>query len=280
MCICLNESGASNTKVYVGSGTRNGQDVHVLAYQCSVTALAPSGKGAMLIPVPSTERLTGDNFIDTSAFPSFLKDISDASKQVSRSLSFSMSRGFSKALIVDRGTATYVYAANFSEAAAALDQVREDRRPNFTQEFISGCSDLYQDPIVIACWSGSVTMDPLLLWYIPSDASTFRLPTMDAHDGLAPRLGVDVETDHVLSVSASDKHGYAVHYSERLPDDVRSLLPRFVQGAAMKGAFKNGDMFVNVADTLNQREPAIRRAVSATAKPSEIGTLDGWEDGW
>jgi len=279
MCICLNESAASNTHVYVGNGIRDGHNVHVLAYQCTASALDPSGKGAMLIPIPSTSRLTGDNFIDTSDFPKFLKDISNASKRASsrsmmKGFSFSAQRG---AMIVERGNTIYVYADNFASAAAALDQVREDCRPNFTSEFIEGCSALYQDPITIACWAGNVEMDPLLLWYVPSDASTFRLPTMDAHDGKAPNPEAMVDTDHILSVSAGDKIGHRVSYSDDIPDAVCGLLPNRVHGTDMRSHLRNGDMFVNVADTLTKQHPEIRRATSVDSKPSVRGTLDGWE---
>jgi hypothetical protein len=279
MCICLNESAASGTRVYVGAGIRDDRNVHVLAYQCTAEARDPSGKGAMLIPIPSPERLTGDNFIDTSGFPDFLKDISNASKWQSRSLSKggdSRSFSFSAPVVVERGNTTYVYADNFEQAAAVLDQVREDRRPSFTQEFIVGCAALYQDPIVIACWAGDVEMDPLLLWYVPSDASTFRLPTMDAHDGKAPNPEAMVDTDHILSVSAGDRIGHRVNYSDEIPESVRDLLPARVHGTDLRSHVRNGDMFVNVADTLAKQHPSIRRATSAEAKPSATGTLDGW----
>jgi len=278
MCICLNKSAASDTHVYVGAGIRDGRNVHVLAYQCTAEARDPSGKGAMLIPIPSTERLTGDNFIDTSGFPDFLKDISNASKRQSRGMSkgMSFSFSFSAPVVVERGNTTYVYANNFAQAASVLDQVREDRRPNFTAEFIEGCSALYQDPIVIACWAGDVEMDPLLLWYVPSDEKTFRLPTMDAHDGKAPNPDAMVDTDHILSVSAGEKIGHRVNYSDDIPASVRSLLPTRVHGTDMRSHLKNGDMFVDVSDTLTAQHPAIRRAASVDAKPSVRGTLDGW----
>lgn len=276
MCICLNASAASDTHVYVGQATRNGRPVHVLAYQCQAEALDPSGKGAMLLPIPSNETLTEANFIDTSTFPGFLTDISNASKQQARSLmlSFSM-RGMEDALVVERGATTYVYAANFAAAAAALGRVREDRRPTFSDAFIEGCSALYQDPIAIACWSGSVQTDPLLLWYVPSDPTLFRIPTMDAHDGNAPDVNADVDTDHILSVSASKATGNRVRYSDRIPADVLELLPEYVHGTSVRNRIPNGDVFVTVADTLEAR-PQKRRQTNATAAPSAVGVMAGW----
>lgn len=278
MCICVNASEATNTHVYVGKGTVEGKDVHVLAYQCHAIVRDKSGKGAMLLPIPSNEELTPDNFIDTTEFPSFLKDISEATKRKTRSmksLSFGMvSMG---AMIVERGTTTYVSARNFAEAAAALGQVREDRRPEFSAEFIEGCSALYTDPIVIACWAGSVTMDPLLLWYVPSNEKTFRIPTMDAHDGKAPDLFAMVDTDHIVSVSAGKKNGSHIHYSEEIPDRVRGLLPTRSHGVALKGRFQNGDLFVEVKDSLEMAEPIIVRSVSEHVPPSVKGELNGWD---
>lgn len=275
MCICLNESAASDTHVYVGQGTYKGRAVHVLAYQCKAEALDPSGKGAMLLPIPSIEPLTEANFIDTSAFPNFLNDISNASKETSRSLSFCAFYQ-EDALVVDRGATTYVYAANFAAAAAALGRVREDRRPTFSDAFIEGCSALYQDPIAIACWAGSIQTDPLLLWYVPSDPTLFRIPTMDAHDGNAPDVNAEVDTDHILSVSASKTTGNPVFYSDKIPIEVRNLLPIYVHGTSIRHRIPNGDVFITVSDTLTERQPQKRRQISAKATPSVVGVMAGW----
>ncbi len=281
MCIGVNNSQAANTKVYVGKGQRNGQDVHVLAYSADLDSLDPSGKGAMLLPIPSDSPLTEDNFIDTSDFSDFLEDITQASKVHSRMLlgdntrSFSLSLSDDDALVVDRGDVTYVYAASFAGVVIALGRVREDRRPTFTQAFIDGCTALYNNPIAIACWAGSAKMQPLMVWYVPSDSEIFRLPTMDSHDGAAPRQ-IKVDTDHNLSVSAGEKNGYVVKYSDLIPGNVRGLLPARVHGTKFEYKMDNGDCFVNVDDSINKRFPHILRKWSRDAAPTSQTRMLGW----
>jgi hypothetical protein len=48
----------------------------------------------------------------------------------------------------------------------------------------------------------SLTIDaePLLWWYEPKDPSHLFMPALDAHDGLPPEPGSDVDVDHVLVV--------------------------------------------------------------------------------
>jgi hypothetical protein len=245
-----------------------------LAYSAELDALDPSGKGAMLLPIPSSVPLTEDNFIDTSEFPWFLDDIINATKVVMRTLGEPMSFRMSKALVIDRGDVTYVYAESFAAAWGAVSEVTEARRPTFTQEFIDGCTALYNEPIAIACWAGSAKMQPLMIWYVPSDPTTFRLPTMDSHDGSAPRRG-EVDTDHNLSVSA-DSMGREVKYSGVIPDNVKSLLSTRVHGAKFEGMLENGDCFVDVADADAKRFAHIIRRWSSKDDLLFYDRMVGW----
>lgn len=279
MCISVNESLASNTHVYNGHGIYDSRDVHVLAYQCNVDVRDPSGRGAMILPIPASEPLTENNFMDTFRYPSFLQDISNASRKmetVRGDFPMSFSIVDDDVLVVDRGATTYVYAPNFEAAANAMNRVPAERRANFSEEFIKGCSTLYDEPITIACWAGNIQTEPLLLWYIPQDKSIFRLPTMDAHNGKAPSLESRAEMDHVLSVSAGIGLGYRVKYTEIIPENVRGLLPQRVHGVGMYGRFKNGDMFVQSNESLTKNQPFIRRAISVNADSIVQGPMDGW----
>lgn len=235
----------SDTLLYVGEACKAGKDVHVLAYQNKAKS---SGPNAMVLPFPTSEPMSQDNVIDTSSFKNFLKDITNASKIHMRYLG--TSRGFnSLAQVFDVGSYTIVLADNIKQIHDALDQVPEHKRPSISYNFLTGYSKLYKDqPIAVCCWDGAIEAEPLLWWYVPRDKSVLFIPTMDAHDGNAPKLEAIVDADHIVSVGSTlpDKTSRQrrVVYQDKIPASVRALLPSSSYGFKVYNRTKNGDMFV------------------------------------
>lgn len=252
MCCSLSKSKMSDTRLYVGEAEKDGKKVHVLAYQN--TALS-SGPNAMVIPFPTTVAMNQDNVVDTSSFKKFLVDISNATKEVtkgfgrrlkSKTLDFSDDL---RAEVFDVGSYTVVLATNVSQIPEALERVVESKRPFISNEYLTEYGKLYpEQPIAVCCWNGQVEAEPLLWWYEPKTPEQLFIPTLDAHDGKAPRLDVNVDTDHVISVgSTSSPHGNRVHYSGTITDNVKNLLPLFVHGTRLPRRLRNGDCFVKTA---------------------------------
>lgn len=253
MCCTFELSKMSNTRLYVGQGKRKGEPVHVLAYQNNATS---SGPNAMVIPFPTNAKMTEDNIIDTTEFKEFLNDITEASRI--RSLSFSLNGDMlfgaacaGSAKVFNVGSYTVILAEKISQIPEALTRVSEDRRPKVSVNFLLGYDRLYSNqPIAICCWNGTIEAEPLLWWYEPKNKDELFIPTMDAHDGLAPKVGNRVETDHIISVNA--KHGNKVFYCSNIPDDTKELLPTHVLGHQLSRWMNNDDCLVKTAELSSQ----------------------------
>ena len=286
MCICSSEGTLSNTKIYVGEAERNGKLVHVLAYQNN----AESKYGvpnSMILPFPTSVPMSQENVIDTSSFKDFLQNIADATKIQMRSLGKSMafSADALDADVFDVGSYTVILATKASQIPKALEKVPENKRPGVTHSLLQGFDTLYPgQPLAVCCWSGSVEAEPLLWWYEPTDKDTLFVPTMDAHDGLAPKVEANVETDHIISVGTASRSRNVsknvVHYSDTLPPSVKSLLPECVWGVQLPGRMKNGDGFVKVAEVIGRSDgrlgvPNIKRGISPERTHSTV-PMYGW----
>jgi hypothetical protein len=254
MCCTFRQARMTNTRIYVGEAEKNGETVHVLAYQ---NAAKTVGANAMVLPFPTDVAMSPDNVIDTRRFKNFLKDITNASKNVTKGFSADgMRRGMtlgakSAAQVFSVGSYTVVLADNVKQIPEALELVPADRRPEVSRNFLKGYGELYsRDPIAVCCWNGAIEAEPLMWWYVPRDRTELFIPTMDAHDGGAPIIGQEVETDHIISVgSVGPNSGYKVHYSDdAIPQAVKDLLPSHVYGHRLPHYLENGDCLVKTSD--------------------------------
>lgn len=293
MCCTFTASEMSNTRIYVGEAERKGKLVHVLAYQNNATAKGPN---AMVLPFPTIDEMGPDNVIDTRKFKGFLKDISESTRYVTkgggtrRSMMLG-SRGFdsdSLAEVFDVGSYTVILADNVFQIPEALSRVATDKRPRVSSDFLIGYNELYKDqPIAVCCWNGSIEAEPLMWWYEPSNPEELFIPTMDAHDGGAPRVGSPVQYDHLISVgSTTGNSGTRVRYSDAqsIPSEVKELLPLHVHGGRMPEAAPNGDCLVKTSLLHSTREQLFRGGSEPVAmvhtaafRGKQITTaLNGW----
>lgn len=298
MCITTSRATLSNTQLYVGEGTQNGEYVHVLAYSNKASALprdwnSVAEPNAMVLPFPTSHEMTEKNMVDTREFKSFLKDISKASKYQGKTLGVDsddvrLSRGMTKsAQVFNLGSYTVVLAEDVNQIPEALTRVPEKKRPKITDEFLAGYGNMYPNqPIAVCCWEGTIEAEPLLWWYRPTNKDTLFIPTMDAHDGGPPDLNAMVKTDHMISVGSNDNsrvgHHFQVRYTDRLPREVMQLLPSYVAGTKLKATVKNGDMFVdankmgNGSKAYKDMPEAIRATSLALVKQGQTIRLEGW----
>jgi hypothetical protein len=286
MCCTFTASEMSDTRLYVGEAEKDGETVHVLAYQNTAQTNAPN---AMVLPIPTTKSLVADNLIDTREFKNFLKDITSASQEHTKGVSFNR-RGMTlggmdddRAEVVDVGSYTVVLADNVGQIPEALTRVPEHKRPSVSKKFLTGYSELYPNqPIAVCCWDGSIEAEPLLMWYVPRDRSHLFIPTMDAHDGQAPRVGEKVFTDHIISVgSVGPTNGHRVRYTQKIPQAVADLLPTHTHGHRLPAWIENDDCFVKTSD-LHQEvsKEAYYRGGSHKSVILERGSYAQRMDGW
>lgn len=286
MCMSVARANFSTTKVYAGEGMAGGRYVHVVAYQNKAESQT-SEPNAMILPFPTDVPLHRGNVIDTSNFPKFLEDITNASKIQRRSLGFSMSSAMVAKGGVDvfqSGSYSVILADNIKLVPGAMSNIPDDRRIALSYRFLMSFGKLYPDqPVAVCLWKGTVKAEPLLWWYEPKDKGTLFIPTMDSHDGNGPDLEARVETDHIVSVGSNmlnDSRLYhRVHYQDSIPGHARDLLPVYAYGTELPKQMLNGDMFVKTAELSMKdgkfRLPAIRRGAS--------WDNENWEDkmyGW
>lgn len=290
MCICAAPAQLSNTKLYVGEAEYNNKYVHVLAYQNDAASTNKWEPNAMILPFPTNVAMGRDNIINSSSYPDFLKNITDASKIQRRTLGDDSLRSFSFGVaakgfdVFESGSYTVILADSIKHVPEAMSQVADDKRIALQYRFVHGFSKLYPDqPVAVCLWKGSIKPEPLLWWYEPKDKSTLFIPTMDAHDGGAPDLEANVDTDHIISVGSNlleeSRRYNRVHYTDSLNPTARQLLPMYVYGTELPGRMKNGDIFVKTADLRMKGEhlryPTIKRGLS--------WDNENWEDkmfGW
>lgn len=285
MCISSGPAHLSNTKIYVGEAEKDSKTVHVLAYQNNAEAFygAPC---SMILPFPTSVPMSDKNVIDTSKFKTFLQDITDASKIQMRSLG--VAKGGVDSLdadVFDVGSYTVVLATNAKQIQSALKRVPEDKRPIVTDSLLHGFDTLYPgQPLAVCCWNGSVEAEPLLWWYEPTDKETLFVPTMDAHDGLLPKVEANVETDHTISVGTAyvsrNVSKNRVHYKSAVPSLVKQLLPEYVWGVQLPHRMKNGDMFVKTAEVIGRADgrfivPDLKRGINSERTHSTV-SMYGW----
>ena len=263
----------SNTEIYVGEATYNDKLVHVLAYQNKAITNSPN---CMILPFPTDKKMDDKNVIDTSKFSSFLSDITKASKIETfsdgrRSMTLGAVRA--SALVFESGSYTVVLANNIDEIPEALSRVPELKRPSISNEFLQGFENLYpNDKIALCCWNGTIKPEPLLWWYEPRNKDSLFVPTMDAHDGNSPNINVKVKTDHLISVShRDDGNNFKVVYKDKIPNNIKSLLPTKVTSAQLDLLMLNGDCSIS----LKYEFPLLRRGNNFIN--SLFIKMEGWE---
>lgn len=259
MCMTASAATLTGTHLYAGEGTYKGRDVHVIAYQNLAKSWGPN---AMIIPFPAAEAMGPENVIDTRAFPTFLKSITDSLQPRMRSaLNSKGIVGSSRAQVFSVGSYTVVLATTIADVTEVLDEVPADRRPKVNSAFIEGFAQLYPGwPVAVCCWNGEVEAEPLLWWYIPRDSTKIFAPSMDAHDGGPPALNVDVFVDHHVAFGSTKvPRGARVHYNHTVfPEGVQGLLPTQIKGRHIQRDMPNGDFYLTVESLYSQKSAVIR----------------------
>lgn len=292
MCCTFTASEMSDTRIYVGQAKREGKLVHVLAYQ---NAAVTRGPNAMVLPFPTETQMGAENVIDTRKFKDFLKDIGEASRHQTKgmrgdrrmTLGAAAFNSDSLAEVFDVGSYTVILADNVFQIPEALTRVSAEKRPSVSTDFLIGYGELYPNqPIAVCCWNGSIEAEPLMWWYEPINDKQLFIPTMDAHDGKAPKVGARVYTDHLISVGSTDGNmGNEVRYTQarQIPTEVKELLPLRAHGKKLEQSIPNGDCFVKVSTLHSTREqlfsggaPAVELIRTANEKQVFTTVMNGW----
>lgn len=245
MCVTTSPAHLSNTILYAGHALREGKLVAVLAYQNRASSVGPN---AMILPFPAAAPMGPENIVDTRVGGHFLTSMDEQARHRSKSVTNYRSIGASAASkevqIFDSGSYTVVLASKPSLIPGALKLVPENKRAHVSYQLLAAYSKLYPDhQVAVCCWEGDLKAEPLLWWYEPKDKRLF-LPTLDAHDGGAPRPG-EVHLDHTLMWRKNGGE-FKVGFDHSIPEMIRDLLPTHVDAMRLESTpYVNGDFWVD-----------------------------------
>lgn len=250
MCVSLHPASFSETILYLGEARHPEHGlVHVLGYQN--TAINRSDEpNAMVIPVPSSTEMGPENLLDTSENSHVLKDMVDVLRPKTKGFfPDNLSAKSAGVQVFDHGIYTVVLAKDPAQIPQALDRVRQDRRPaNLNPVLFNFYKDAYPgEHIALFCFNNrqAIDADPTLIWYVPQDTETFRLPALDSHTGEVPNIDAMVGVDHWVITSTFDQdEGTSVSYREQA-GGLELFLPKKITGRKFSGLMENGDFITH-----------------------------------
>jgi hypothetical protein len=274
MCLTLRPSELSNTILLAHSLEVDGVTINVLGYQNKAKNRS-RGPNAMILPIPSLERMGPENCIDTTKAPKFLDEYSRLFLPVGTRGMRSLSKGVyrSEVQVFESGSYTVVLAANASDIPSALDRVPENKRPAPHPEIFDAYQMWYPGwSVALCCWDGEIEAEPLLWWYrpLPEFRDRHFLPGLDGHDGKVPDPSrKSVPIDHTVVLGCERHNGVQANASRivrEVPADIARWLPEHVCGERFeKQQAANGDWVIEKAG-LNF-ESAKNRLHQPRAKP-------------
>jgi len=248
MCITVNHADLSKTKI-LSLPLKNGN--HFISYSNSVKNL--SGKpNAMILPIPG--ETSPAFFYNTEAYKDFISEILNKCRY-EEDYCGEVSKGFKSAtLSFDRfelGMYTVGLAKEFNGIREFLNHLSEEKRPEISEELKQFFEEKYAGwSFAICVFDSNSTIDaqPIAFEYKPFDGRLLYYPTMDGHDGKAPRVGAMVKTDHTLIYEHTGK--MSREYYQKFVT-LNAEVPEFLQNRKYRAVFshgfeKNGDTFVDI----------------------------------
>jgi hypothetical protein len=249
MCVTFAPARLSGTIVYIGKQ----KSTHVVGYQ---TTAISKGPNAIILHVPG--QIANDNLIDTRGFPNLFKNMRDLLIPRPRN-SFSFNSDEASSKTVDHhvcGLYDILVTDTPTAIPGALAQIPVEKRPNISAELM----DYYSKPFfkgnkfLVWCFDEideANLKQPILFSYTPTDPDVLTIPGIDAHDGGVPKLGL-VDRDHWLLYGSyeldSSTHGTRVRYSDKIPSEIKQILPNKVIGKNFSAQTQNGDFTITARE--------------------------------
>lgn len=249
MCITNGPAKLNGTKI-ISFRLENGNNY--LAYSNSVKNLS-DGKNAMILPVPG--KVKPEWLYDTTKYSTYLNQISEQTKMSeayqpgvifrSRSLSKSLF-GIDSLSFIEVGQ----YKVLLTEDVSVLKQALSSNGISLSKEIEEFFSGHYKDVTYVACMFDKgvdVSAQPIALEYTPNDKREIFFPTMDSHDGKAPKEGDYAKLDHDIIVQTDTEYGSVVNF------DNKNDVPEYLLGKKF-GTYSlnftdfNGDIFLDLED--------------------------------
>lgn len=223
---------------------------------------------ALVIPLMTDDFASIRLLRETANTPNLLKDIRRAVQPVSRGGlrsrgPASFGGGADTVVIESFDIYTLVTASRASLIPDAVKSIESRKRPPLAKETFAALEEWYDCPFAVACFNNDDAGEakPIAYAYTPKFPEHFLIYTLDGHDGKVPDLNATVDLDHAVFVgSYRSTSGNTVSYSDFLPAELRTFLPKKVVGTAFQKGTRaiNGDILVAVDDVVEGKFEAFR----------------------
>lgn len=250
MCITINKALLSKTKI-LSLTLPNGN--HFIAYSNKVKN--ESGKpNAMILPIPGETK--PEWFHDTTEYKDFMDEIINKSRYTQDYLgvqmrSLSASKGIQK---FELGMYSIGLSNDFKGIEDFIKELPENKKPEVSAELRSFFLDKYAGwAFAICLFDTDKTIDaqPIAFEYKPFSKKNLYFPTMDSHDGGAPKAESNIETDHTFIFEHTGMMDKSKTYAKTFVT-LEAKVPEFLQNKRYRAVFskgyeKNADTYIEIS---------------------------------
>lgn len=250
MCITVNHASLSKTKI-LSLPLKNGN--HFISYSNIVKN--KSGKpNAMILAIPGKTKPSW--FHNTEKYKNFMNEIvkaADINNWMGILSKGVRSRGILSFESFELGMYTIGLSESFDGAEEFIDSLSQEKRPEIGSELKTFFKNEYKGwSFAVCCFDSDKTIDaqPIAFEYTPFHPDFLYFPSLDAHDGKAPRLNFNVEVDHTIIFEHTGEMRdiyllEAIHLEADVPEFLQDRKYRFIN---MRGTSKNGDTFIKISE--------------------------------
>ncbi len=240
MCISSGPAHFSKTKIM----TVPVEGKHFTAYQNNV--INESGQpNALILPIPGTTK--PEYFVDTTQYNKFLEEIVENMTPKSRGLTLSKGLKSKSFESFELGQYTIGLVKNLTGMLDFLKSVDESKRAKINPELLNFFAETYEGWSFAVCLfssSKSMAAQPIAYYYEPFYPEALFFPTMDSHDGGAPKVG-NVEMDHDFIVPANN-HQTTDYFSQSVPDFIKNNSYSVIPFHNRSFGEANGDCYIDL----------------------------------
>jgi len=244
MCITVNHAKLSKTKI-LSLTLESGN--HFIAYSNTVVNL--SGKpNAMILPIPGETK--PEWFHNTESYKEFLDEITDNSDFMKNYLGLisRSAKGISTLEKFELGMYSVGLSNDFDGIKQFINELPENKRPVVSEELQNFFQNKYAGwSFAICTFDSEKTIDaqPIAFEYKPFFTEFLYFPTMDGHDGKAPKIDSAVESDHTFiyehtgSMEGELPEGRSYPYNKKFIT-LNAEVPMFLQNRKYRTIYQGG----------------------------------------
>ena len=238
MCISAKPAHFSKTKIL----TMPVGERHFTAYQNEVENVS-NEPNAMILPIPGLTKQ--EYFVDTSGYNKFMTEIVEQDAPRSRGMSLGMkSKGFEKFTL---GMYTIGLCSSLTGITQFLMSEPLEKVPGLRKELIEFFVNHYANWSFAVCLfdkGAKMKSQPIAYFYEPFVKDLLFFPTMDSHDGYAPK-NEQVDMDHSFILANNVERNKTDYFTQPVPEFLKNTGYEVINSDDYNfGTGDNGDCYV------------------------------------